>query len=83
MNHLIDREFRNYIDHNVNPIKGLFGNKFDHFEDSYVLNMYRKINSYYAKILESMFYNDVDRIEKIEGFGRFYLKTCNIIVLTY
>lgn len=82
LNHIIDREFRNYIDHNVNPIKGLFGNKFDQFDDQFVINLYLKINANYAKILETLFYNDVKRLEDIPSFGRFYLQTCKLILLT-
>jgi hypothetical protein len=82
LNHIFDREFRNYIDHNVNPIKGLFGNKFDQFDDNYVIRLYYQINSLYAKILESLFYNDAKRLEEVECSGRFYLQTCKLIVLT-
>lgn len=82
LNHIFDREFRNYIDHNVNPIKGLFGLKFDKFDDDFVINMYKKINSYYAKILETLFFNDLKRIDDFQTLGRFFMKTCKLIVLT-
>ena len=83
LSHILDREFRNYVDNNVNAIKGLFGKKFEKYEDDYILRLYKQINSYYAKILETLFYNDVKRVVEIGGtFGRLHMKTCNLIVLT-
>jgi hypothetical protein len=76
LNHIFDREFRNYIDHQINPIKGLFGGKFDHFDDKLIINLYMQINSKYAKLLESLFLNDVNRFEDMVYYGRDYLVTC-------
>ena len=74
--HLVDRNFRNYIDQNVNPLKRLFAKKFDKFDDNYVINLFNQINVEYSKKLEMVFYEDIKRVAETPFVGRNLLRNC-------
>jgi hypothetical protein len=74
---LYDKEFRNYLEGNKNPLKIMLNGKFAQYDLQLVQSLFNQINAFYMRELEALFFDDLKRISKTEANGRVMLKDYN------
>jgi len=67
---LYDKELRNYFISNVNPLRVLLKEKFNHFDDKFIIDQFNKINEKYSREMENIFYNDLKRYHYIKPYSQ-------------
>jgi hypothetical protein len=73
ISHLYDREFRHYLDNGQNPLKTMFNKRFAKYDINKVRDLFHQINAFYVTELETLFLEDMKRIETVPTLGRFGL----------
>ena len=58
---IFDRECRNYFTCEINPLRAMFKEKFNHFDDAFIVDQFHKINEKYIQEVEQTFYDDIKR----------------------